>query len=87
MKAYGEVKIKLQAFLISKVDGGEWSHSHSDHLAPRYPSHRRHNGPRSRVGRRGGKEKQFPRFCSLKPKAYIDSDTAAHIYIYTRTDS
>jgi hypothetical protein len=35
MKTYWGVEVYLHAFLISALDGGEWSASHSGRLTPR----------------------------------------------------
>lgn len=44
MKAYVELELQLHFYLTSRLDGGEWSTSRSDHLRlgrePRYPLHR-----------------------------------------------
>jgi hypothetical protein len=57
MKAYGGLDVQTHVFLISALDGGEWSVSRPSRFTPegknpRYPLERRLCGPQSRSGRR-----------------------------------
>jgi hypothetical protein len=58
MKTYWGVEVQLHAFLISELDGGEWSASRSGRFTPGSLD-RRLGGTQSR-SRHSGEEKKFP---------------------------
>jgi len=65
MKTYGEVEVFLHAFLISALDGDEWSASDPDLFTPRETAPGTHwiggCGPQKRSGR--GDEKKNSCLC------------------------
>jgi hypothetical protein len=64
MKTYGRMEVQLHTFLISALDGHEWSVSRPGRLSPwkepRYPLNMRLGGPQSRCGHDGEDTNSVP---------------------------
>jgi hypothetical protein len=68
MKTYGRAEVELHVFLISALNGGEWSPSHPGRYNPRYPLVSGLGEPHIRSG--SGEEKKISCHCwELNPKA------------------
>jgi hypothetical protein len=71
MKTNGRLEVRALPFLISALDGGEWSASHPGRFTsggnqPRYPLDRRLGGPQSQ-SEHYGEEKNLPPFREWNP--------------------